>query len=201
MDDLTNHRVTPMMKALLAAVTVTVLLLALFYWNSTTRADDLDRKADALSDSLDARADVIDELAAGQLVMREQLLEAGVEPAVPAPTETIREIIRETGATGATGQTGEQGIPGRDGRDGITPACWFEESQCVGPQGPAGEDGVDGQDGADSTVPGPQGPAGPAGADGQDGAPGPACPAGYEPRVIENGPQAGWIACAPTGAP
>lgn len=191
-EDLSNHRVTPLMRPLLGAVTVTVLLLALFYWNSTNRADDLDRKADALSESLDARAAVIDELAAGQQAMREQLLANDIEPAVPAPSQTIREIIRETGATGP------QGPAGRDGRDGITPACWFEASQCVGPAGPQGPAG---EDGADSTVPGPQGPAGPAGSDGQDGAPGPACPAGYEPRVIENGPQAGWIACAPTGAP
>ncbi len=203
-DDLTTRGVTPIVRLLLVAVAVTVLLLGLFYWNSNTRADDLNRKADALSVSLAARAEVIDELATGQQALREQLLEQGIEPDVPAPTETVREIIRETGATGATGATGEQGVAGRDGRDGTTPACWFEEAQCVGPQGPAGEDGtngVDGRDGADSTVPGPQGPAGEPGADGQDGAPGPACPAGYEPRVIENGPQAGWIACAPTGAP
>lgn len=204
-DDLTTHRISPWVKALLAAVAVTFLLLGLFYWQSNSRADRLDRQADALAASLNTRAEVIDELAAGQQAMREQLLAADIEPAVPAPSETIREIIRETGPAGATGATGEQGIAGRDGRDGITPACWFEASQCVGPQGPAGTDGqdgadgIDGQDGADSTVPGPQGPAGADGADGQDGAPGPACPPGYEPRVIENGPQAGWIACAPVG--
>lgn len=202
-DDLSPHRVTPMMKALLAAVAVTVLLLGLFYWNSTTRADDLDRKADALSESLDARTAVVDELVAGQIAMREQLLEADIEPAVPAPTDTVREIIRETGATGAAG------------RDGITPACWFEESQCRGATGDQGDPGPpptmadmdaaivrycethqckgdQGEPGADSTVPGPKG---------DPGEPGPACPAGYEPRVMDSGPQRGWIACAPTGAP
>ena len=219
-DDIDRHRITPLMRLLLAAVTVTVLLLALFYWQSTNRADRLERQASALAAASAARSEVIEDLAAGQQSLREQLLAEGIEPDVPAPSQTIREIIRETGATGATGATGSQGIQGvagRDGRDGITPACWFEQSQCVGEQGPAGEDGadgVDGQDGADSTVPGPQGPAGQDGADGQDGidgqdgqdgvdgqdgAPGPACPPGYEPRVIENGPQSGWIACAPVG--
>jgi len=219
-DDLERHRITPLMRLLLFAVTVTVLLLALFYWQSTTRADRLDRQAEALAASLAARAEVIDELAANQQSLREQLLEQGIEPEVPAPSETVREIIRETGATGATGSQGIQGVAGRDGRDGITPACWFEQSQCVGaagedgadgadstvpgPQGEPGQDGqdstvpgpagADGQDGADSTVPGPQGEPG---EDGSDGAPGPACPPGYEPRVIENGPQSGWIACAP----
>lgn len=198
-EELPAHRMTPIVKALLVAVALTVLLLAAFYVQSTRRADRLDRQAETLEESLAARADVIDELAAGQDAMRAQLEEADIEPAVPDPEVTIREVIRETGATGATGATGEQGLAGRDGRDGITPACWFEESQCVGPQGPAGEDGadgVDGQDGADSTVPGPQGPQGPSGA---DGAPGPACPPGYEPRVMETGPYQGWIACAPVG--
>lgn len=190
MTDVDAHRVTPVMRLLLGAVTVTMALLVAFYVQSNNRADDLDRKADELAEVNDARSAVIDELAAGQRELREQLLANDIEPAVPSPTETIREVIREVGATGATGATGPAG------QDGITPACWFEESQCVGPQGPPG---VDGQDGAASTVPGPQGPTGPAGADGQDGAPGPACPAGYEPRVIENGPQAGWIACAPNG--
>jgi hypothetical protein len=207
-DDLTARRVTPVLRPLLAVVAVTVLLLGWFYLDSTDRADRLDRKADALAASLDARAEVIDDLAAGQQLMREQLLAADIEPAVPAPSETVREIIRETGATGATGSQGIQGVAGRDGRDGITPACWFEQSQCVGAQGEPGvdgADGVDGQDGADSTVAGPQGPAGADGQDGvdgedgADGAPGPACPPGYEPRVIENGPQAGWVACAPVG--
>lgn len=200
-DDLNTHRVTPVVKALLVAVAVTVLLLGWFWWASTDRANDLDRKADALAESLDARAAVIDELAAGQATMREQLLANDIEPDIPAPSQTVREIIREAGATGATG---------RDGRDGITPACWFEASRCVGsvgPQGPAGADGQDGQDGAngadgqagaDSTTPGPQGPAG---SDGRDGAPGPACPPEYEPRVMETGPYQGWIACAPTGDP
>lgn len=192
-EDLERHRITPLMRLLLAAVAITVLLLGLFYVQSTNRADRSDARADELADSLDTRAEVIDELAAGQQAMREQLLEADIEPAVPAPSETIREVIRETGATGATGASGVQGIQGPAGRDGITPACWFEESQCVGPQGPAG---ADGEDGADSTVPGPQGPAG---QDGDDGASGPACPAGYEPRLMQTGPYAGWIACAPVG--
>lgn len=201
-EDLSNHRVTPLMRSLLAAVTVTVLLLALFYRNSTNRADDLDRQAAALSESLEARGAVIDELAADQQALREQLLEADIEPVVPAPTETVREIIRETGAIGA------QGVAGRDG---ITPACWFEQSQCVGPKGDKGDPptmadldaailrycatnqckGDQGEPGADSTVPGPKG---------DQGEPGPACPAGYEPRVMDSGPFKGWIACAPTGA-
>jgi hypothetical protein len=210
-DDLTARRVTPVLRPLLAVVAVTVLLLGWFYLDSTDRADRLDRKADALAASLDASAEVIDGLAAGLQATREQLLAQGIEPDVAAPSETVREIIRETGATGATGAPGSQGIQGlqgtagRDGRDGETPACWFEASQCQGEPGVDGEDGadgIDGQDGADSTVPGPQGPAGEPGADGvdgQDGAAGPACPAGYEPRVIETGPNAGWIACAPVG--
>ena len=193
--DLSTHRVAPMLRLLGVVVLGTLLLFGWSYWNSTKRADELDRKADAFAVALDARAAIIDDLAAGQQELREQLLANNIDPTVPAPSETVREIIRETGATGAVGA---QGIAGRDG---ITPACWFEQSQCRGETGPAGADGVDGQDGADSTVPGPQGPSGPAGSDGQNGAPGPACPAGYEPRVIENGPQAGWIACAPTGAP
>lgn len=199
-EELVHHRVTPVVKGLLAAVTVTVLLLALNAWDSANRADELDRKADALSESLAARAEVIDELAAGQDAMRAQLEEEGIEPAVPDPSVTIREVIRETGAQGV------QGTAGRDGRDGITPACWFEHSQCRGEPGadstvpgPAGADGQDstvpgppGPPGADSTVPGPQG---------SQGAPGPSCPPGYEQRVIDQGPNQGWIACAPTGAP
>lgn len=201
-EELTTHRISPWVKALLAAVTVTFLLLALLYWQSDRRADRMDSRADNLVADRAAQAELIDELASGLDATRSQLLELGETPDAPDPDVTVREIIREVGATGATGSQGIQGVAGRDGRDGITPACWFEESQCVGPQGPAGEpgqdgaDGVDGQDGADSTVPGPQGPAG---QDGEDGAPGPACPPGYEPRVMENGPYAGWIACAPVG--
>ncbi len=195
-EDLTTHRISPWVKALLLAVTVTFLLLALLYWQSDRRADHLDSRADNLVADRAAQAEVIDELASGLDATRSQLLELGETPAAPDPDVTVREIIREVGATGAQGVQGIQGPAGRDGRDGITPACWFEESQCVGPQGPPGEDGVDGEDGTDSTVPGPQGPAG---QDGEDGAPGPACPAGYEPRVMETGPYAGWIACAPVG--
>ncbi len=181
--DIPSSRTAPLTGLLLLLVTATVALIGWLYLTSNSRADRLDGKADTLAAAVDARAEVIDELSAGQQAMREQLIALGVKPAVPAPSETVREIIREgaigpAGESGATGPRGEQGIAGRDGRDGTTPACWFEEAQC---QGADGADGVDGQDGAtgatgaDSTVPGPQGEPG------ATGPPGPAteCEAGY----------------------
>lgn len=213
-DDLTTHRISPWVKALLAAVTVTFLLLALLYWQSDRRADRMDSRADNLVADRAAQAEVIDELASGLDATRSQLLELGETPDAPDPDVTVREVIREVGATGATGSQGIQGVAGRDGRDGITPACWFEESQCVGPKGDKGDPpsmadldaaiaryceahnqckGDQGEPGADSTV------AGPRGEKGDQGDPGPACPPGYEPRVMETGPYAGWIACAPVG--
>lgn len=215
-DDLEHHRITPVVKALLVAVAVTILLLAAFYLESTRRADDLDRKADALSASLEARAVIIDELAAGQDVMRAQLEEADIEPAVPDPSVTIREVVRETGATGAQGLQGVAGISGRDGRDGITPACWFEQSQCRGAKGDRGDvgpgptfadldaailrycatnqcKGDQGAPGADSTVPGPIGPQGPPG-------PPTECEPGHQWVTVQiQGDD--YRVCAPTGAP
>ncbi len=190
-----HHRMTPIVKALLAAVAFTILLLALFYWQSRQEADELHDKADALSETVGTSDDVIGDLAGDVEALRSQLLGLGERPVAPDPEVTIREVVGPVGPAGAPG-VGIQGVAGRDGRDGtdgITPACWFEQAQC---QGADGTDGIDGNDGADSTVPGPQGPAGD---DGADGAPGPACPAGYEPRVIEQGPNQGWIACAPVG--
>lgn len=203
-----HHRMTPVVKALLVAVAVTFGLLAIQWWQSDKRADEADDEVSALSETIGTSDEVIGDLAADVSALRDQLIEAGERPVAPEPGVTIREIAGpqgEQGATGAQGSAGRDGRDGVDGTDGITPACWFEQAQCVGPAGPpgpSGADGVDGQNGADSTVPGPQGPQGPAGADGADGAdgaPGPACPPGYEQRVIDQGPNQGWIACAPSG--
>lgn len=114
----------------------------------------------------------------------------------PAPIPTAGER-GDTGPMGPPGQDGRDGRDGRDGADGLTPACYFELTQCVGPAGAtgatgapgsAGADGADGQDGIDGT-PGPAGPPGP------PGPPGPACPDGYQPTPIETGPLKGAIVC------
>lgn len=109
-------------------------------------------------------------------VLREQLLDLGETPRVGPAGEPG--TIGDIGPRGPAGRDGDDGRDGRDGRDGITPACWFEATQCrgvagaPGPAGVDGRDGVDGMDGA-SGVPGPPGPAG------ASGPPGPTCPAGY----------------------
>jgi len=191
-DDLERQRITPLVVAFLSAVALMLVLFVLFgwlYWQSDQQVGDLaaDRAAQ------DA---VIGDLAGSVDDLREQVAAEGLRPVAPPPEDTIREGREgREGRVGATGSTGAQGIPGRDGRDGITPACWFEQSQC---RGADGRDGVDGQDGTDG-VDGTNGTNGIDGRDGADGAPGPACPPGYEQRVIENGPQAGWVGCAPVG--
>jgi hypothetical protein len=137
------------------------------------------------------------------VALSDQVISLGEEPVSgPAPSG---------GNDGLDGQDGRDGLDGQDGQDGRD-----------GIDGQDGADGVDGRDGADSVVPGPPGPPGPAGADGADGTngtngvdgedgadstvpgpqgiqgiPGPACPEGYTPTVVDSGPLAGWIACAP----
>ncbi len=96
----------------------------------------------------------------------------------PAPRDGIDGA---DGRDGRDGKDGRDGVDGEDGQDGITPACWFEQSQCVGPAGPAGADGIDGEDGAPGLA-GPQGEAGATGAQGprgEPGADGQTCDPGY----------------------
>lgn len=89
--------------------------------------------------------------------LRDQVLELGGDPRVPAAS------VPEDGKDGTAGDDGQDGRDGRDGMDGLTVV------------GPPGADGVDGKDGRDGvSVVGPQGPAGPAGPPGATGATGPA---------------------------
>ncbi len=180
--DPSTHRTAPAILTLLIAVGVMFLLGTLAYLDSNSRGDDLASDVNVLEDTLASRGAVIDQLVTDQLKLRDQLQDEGITPDVGPPTQTIREIIREQPIIGEAGKDGVDGVDGRDGtdgRDGVTPACWFEQSQCQGADGLDGADGVDGQDGADSTVPGPAGATGATGATGADSTvPGPTGPAG-----------------------
>jgi outer membrane murein-binding lipoprotein Lpp len=125
-----------------------------------------------------------------------QVVSLGEEPVVePAAGVDGRDGF--DGLDGLNGLDGRDGQDGRDGRDGSA-----GEPGPPGPAGPAGADGLNGANGLDGATgatgatgeTGATGPQGPAGADGADG---PACPDGYAPAVIDQGPFAGWVACAP----
>jgi outer membrane murein-binding lipoprotein Lpp len=119
-----------------------------------------------------------------------QVVSLGEEPVV----EPAAGVDGRDGFDGLDGLNGLDGRDGRDGKDG--------EPGPPGPAGPAGADGLDGTNGLNGLdgatgatgATGETGPQGPAGADGADG---PACPDGYAPAVIDQGPFAGWVACAP----
>lgn len=171
------------------ALTFAVLLglfLVLVLWKFDQQADDLA----ALTAERDASAAAQDATAAALEDVRQQVIDLGATPVAPPPDDIV----------GPVGPQGARGLRGPAGADGLTPSCYFEVTQCVGPTGPAGPagatgatgpagaDGVDGQDGIDGT-PGPAGPPGP------PGPPGPACPDGYQPTPIETGPLKGAIVC------
>lgn len=102
------------------------------------------------------------------------------------------------GTPGEDGEDGEDGEPGRPPTEAevllaVATYC-AAHNGCVGPQGPAGADGA--------SVVGPAGAAGAPGADGGQGTqgpPGPTCPAGFVLSIMDQGPFAGWLACAPEG--
>lgn len=192
-EDIENHRITPSIRWFLAAVCITAIAAGLLLWSFDNRADEL--HADR-----EVQDELIAELADGLNLTRDQLEANNIDPVVPDSEVVIREIIREVGERGERGETGAQGEIGETGLQGIQGPR--------GVQGPPGEDGQDGRDGVDGAdgadgqdgAPGPTGPAGPTGntgPQGPSGPAGPACPPGYEPRTMDTGPYAGWIACAP----
>jgi hypothetical protein len=119
--------------------------------------------------------------AAAVEALRAQLLALGEEPVV-GPVETI---AGEQGERGDRGPRGPRGRDGADGEDGLNGADGID-----GAPGPAGEAGATG-------ATGPQGETGATGPAGPQGPAGPACPEGFTLTVIDQGPLAGWIACAP----
>jgi hypothetical protein len=135
--------------------------------------------------------------------LRAQIVALGEEPVVgptPDPVVGERGPAGTNGRDGRDGADGEDGEDGADGEDGIAGALGpVGATGPAGPAGPQGEAGPAGPQGAtgETGPAGAAGPQGPAGATGATGPAGPACPDGYTPTVIEQGPLAGWIACAP----
>jgi hypothetical protein len=132
---------------------------------------------DALSDRLDRsreRSDIaasqIEELTKGNRMLREQLLDEGIEPSAPPVTlepvpreedivitgERGLSCVEELGFQACQGPRGDQGDKGDPGEGIPGPSCGeeFGFEACRGEPG----ESIIGPAGADSTVPGPPGP-------------------------------------------